>query len=261
MNKIVYAGRHTLTYSVSCHIHKSWELIYCTSGGGELLCDGKTLGYSVNDIAVIPPLLPHSNMSTTGFTNIHINLTDVTFQWNEPRIISADPNGFLRNAFSAAFYYYSGASEEAAEKLLLPIYGHLIAAYITMGQPERQRSEIVQSIERHILENYPDCTYDVNLYLSSLHFSPEYLKKLFKKETGLTPHQYLINKRLEIAANTLTSYCGKWNISETARLCGFSEPLYFSRLFKRKFGKSPRDYISAYADSAPVDPDEIRIML
>ena len=260
MNKIVYAGRHTLTYSVSCHMHKSWEFIYCTSGSGEIICDEKTFGYSANEIAVIPPMLPHSNVSKTGFTNIHINLTDTDFHWPEPRIIPADSNGFLQSAFSAAFYYYSSASEEG-HKILLSLYGHLIAAYMTTGQPERQRGDIVQKIERHILENYPDCGYDVNVYLSSLPFSPEYLKKLFKKETGLTPHQYLINKRLEIAANTLTSFYGKWNISETARLCGFSEPLYFSRLFKRKFGKSPRDYISSYADPAPTGPNEIKIML
>lgn len=259
MNKIVYVGKHTLTYTVSCHFHKSWELIYCTSGGGEIICDDKTLGYSTNEIAMIPPLLPHSNVSATGFTNIHINLTDAAFSQTEAHIISADPNGFLRNAFSAAFYYYSSASEEA--QLLLPIYGQLIAAYMSGSQPERQRSDIVQKIEHHILENYPDCGYDVNLYLSSLPFSSEYLKKLFKKETGLTPHQYLTEKRLEIAANTLTSFYGKWNISETAHHCGFSEPLYFSRLFKRKFGLSPRDYITKYAASVPASPDEIKIML
>lgn len=260
MNNIVYVGRHTLTHMVSCHFHKSWELIFCTSGGGEIICEDQTLAYSVNEIAVIPPLMPHSNMSKTGFTNIHVNLTDAAFNQLEPRIISADSNGFLRNAFSAAFYYYSSAPEES--KLLLPIYGQLIAAYLSSGQPERRRSDIVQRIEHHILAHYPDCSYDVNVYLGSLPFSPEYLKKLFKKETGFTPHQYLTDKRLEIAANTLTSFYGKWNISETAHLCGFSEPLYFSRLFKRKFGMSPRDYISEYAVPAPrTDSDEIKIML
>lgn len=260
MNKIVYVGRHTLTYSVSRHFHKSWELIYCTGGAGEIVCDDKTLSYSANEIAVIPPLLPHSNVSTAGFTNIHVNLTDAAFSQREPQIIPADSNGFLRSAFSAAFYYYSGASEEG--KLLLPAYGQLIAAHMSTNQPERRRSDIVQKIEHHILENYPDCGYDVSLYLSSLPFSPEYLKKLFKKETGLTPHQYLTDKRLESAADMLSSFYRKWNISETARLCGFSEPLYFSRLFKRKFGMSPRDYVSQYAAPAPhTDPDEIKIML
>ena len=259
MNRIVYVGRHALTHSVSRHFHKSWELIFCTSGGGEIICEDKTLSYGVNEIAVIPPLLPHSNVSATGFTNIHVNLTDAAFSQTGPRIVPADPGGFLRNAFSAAFCYYSGASEE--KELLLPAYGQLIAAHMSTSQPERRRSDIVQRIERHILENYPDCGYDVNLYLSSLPFSPEYLKRLFKKETGLTPHQYLTGKRLESAADTLGSFYGKWNISETARLCGFSEPLYFSRLFKRKFGMSPRDYVSQHAAPAATDPDEIKIML
>lgn len=259
MNRIVYVGRHALTHAVSRHFHKSWELIFCTGGSGEIIFEDQTLAYSANEIAVIPPLLPHSNASTTGFTNIHINLTDAAFSQPEPQIIPADSHGFLRNAFSAAFYYYSSTSEEA--KLLLPIYGQLIAAFLSSGRPEQRHSDIVQRIEHHILEHYPDCAYDVNLYLASLPFSPEYLKKLFKKETGLTPHQYLTDKRLESAADTLTSFYGKWNISETARLCGFSEPLYFSRLFKRKFGKSPRDYVSEYAVPAQADPDEIKIML
>ena len=259
MNKVVYVGRHALTYTVSSHFHKSWEFIFCTSGSGEIICDNKTLSYTANEIAVIPPLLPHSNVSTTGFTNIHVNLDDVAFSQTEPQIISADSKGFLLNAFTAAFYYYSSACEEG--KPLLPIYGQLIAAYMPTSQPEHRRSDIVQKIEHHILENYPDCGYDVNLYLSSLPFSPEYLKKLFKKETGLTPHQYLTDKRLESAANTLSTFYGKWNISETARLCGFNEPLYFSRLFKRKFGVSPRDYISEHSAPESTDSDNIKIML
>ena len=65
---------------------------------------------------------------------------------------------------------------------------------------------------------------------------------MFKKETGLTPLQYLTDRRLENAASTLSTYLGKGNISETARLCGFGDPLYFSRLFKKKYGVSPRSY-------------------
>ena len=253
MNNIVYVGKHALTWTVSSHLHRGWELIYCTSGSGEMVFEDRTLRYTANDIAVIPPMVPHSNQSEEGFTNIHMNLTDAALPGTEPFIIRADSNGFLLDAFRAAFYYYS---EAAAGRALLPIYGQLITAFLTSHQP--RHSEVVQQIEDNILQHYPDCTYDLNAYLGSLPFNTEYLKKLFKKETGLTPLQYLTDKRLENAASTLSTFFGKGNVSETARLCGFADPLYFSRLFKKKYGVSPRSY-SGEPDLP--GPDSVKIMV
>lgn len=253
MNTIVYAGRHALTWTVSRHIHNSWELIFCTGGSGELHFEGGVLPYSVNDVAVIPPLTPHSNTSAEGFTNIHVNLTDTAFSYPEPLVVRGDPSGFMADAFSAAFYFWS---EPTAGHALLPVYGQLIVGLLAAYQPGRRHSEVVQQVEDHILHHYPDCSYDLNAYLGSLPFNTEYLKKMFKKETGLTPLQYLTGKRLENAASTLATLCGKGNISETARLCGFSDPLYFSRLFKKKYGVSPRGYMSG---AGAVPGDDVKI--
>lgn len=260
MNKIVYVGKHALTMTVSRHYHSNWELIFCTSGGGKMIFGDSAMQYSVNDIVVIPPFLPHTNISTTGFTNIHINLEEVTLNQTAPFKIPADPNGFLFNAFSAAFYYYSNNSEGRSH--LLPLYGQLIIASLSMRKPEHLHSEIVQEIENEILKNYPDRSYDLNRFLNTLPFSAGYLKKLFKKETGLTPLQYLSDKRLENAANYLAANGGNQSISEIARQCGFNDPLYFSRVFRRKYGVAPRDYTLEHA--APLSAshsDQLKIML
>lgn len=259
MNNIVYAGKHALTMSVSRHLHASWELIFCTGGTGTLCFDDRVLGYGENDIAMIPPFLPHSNSSETGFTNIHINLDETTFTGSEPFIIRADSNGFMYDAFRAAFYFYSAASDAGA--LLLPVYGQLIAAFMTGFQPAHPHSDTIQSIVNDIIHNYSDCSYDLNVYLRSLPFNPEYLKRLFKQETGLTPLQYLTNRRLEDAANILAMQFGDGNISETARICGFSDPLYFSRLFRKKYGVPPSRYKADNSPPAPLDPDSVKTML
>ena len=260
VNKIVYVGKHALTMTVSRHLHSNWELIFCTSGDGKMIFGDSTMPYSANDVVVIPPLLPHENVSTAGFTNIHINMEEATLNQTGPFKISADPNGFLQSAFSAAFYYYSGHSE--GRSLLLPLYGQLIVATLAMQMPERLHSETVQELENDILKNYLDRSYDLNAFLNTLPFSAGYLKKLFKKETGLTPHQYLTDKRLENGASYLAANGGSQSISEIAHHCGFSDPLYFSRVFKRKYGVAPRDYTPEYA--APPDvsgSDQLKIML
>lgn len=258
MNNITYVGKHALTWTVSRHFHRDWELIFCTGGRGEVLFADRVLSYSVNDVAIIPPMVPHSNVSPEGFTNIHLNLADAAFAFTEPLTVRADSNGFLLNAFAAAFYYWS---ESAGGRSLLPSYGQLIAAFLSQYQPARRRSETVQRIEDNILQHYPDCAYDLNAYLSSLPFNTEYLKKMFKRETGRTPLQYLTDKRLENAASTLAAFCGKGNISETARMCGFGDPLYFSRLFKKKYGVSPRSYAAQAARPASPVPGDGKIML
>ena len=260
MNRIIYVGKHALTMTVSRHLHSSLELIFCTSGCGEMLFDGRTLRYSTNDIVVVPPRRPHANVSATGFTNIHIYLDEATLSPAEPYIVPADPNGFLLNAFAAAFYYYSGCPE--GRSVLLPLYGQLIAASLSARGQKPPHSEVVQKLENDILENYPDCGYDLNLFLNALPFSAGYVKKVFKKETGLTPLQYLTDKRLENAASNLAMSGGKGNISEIAYQCGFSEPLYFSRLFKRKYGVSPRSYASRRAALTETShPEDLKIML
>lgn len=259
MNQIIYAGRHALTMTVSRHTHTSWELIYCTTGKGAMRFDDRELAYAANDVTIIPPLLPHSNHSEEGFTNFHINLEDATFTYSEPQVFRGDRNGFLLDAFRAVFYYYSTGTPDSAA--LLPAYGQLIASYLAVLQPEHPYSEIIQKIENHILSNFPNCNFELNSYLQTLPFSSAYLIKLFKKETGLTPHQFLTEKRLESARHTLGTMFDHRNISEIAHLSGFSNPLYFSRLFKKTYGVSPSSYIPENPDPPITDSDAMKIML
>ena len=201
MNDIIYVGRHALTLRVSDHAHESWELIYCTSGRGEICFEDRTFTYCKDSVVIIPPMVSHSNWSDSGFTNIHVNIVDSTLNFKEPVILSCTSNDFLRQAFEAAFYYYS--NNGIGRTTLLPVYGQLIAVTTLMLASDIAHSEVVQQIINDILKNYPDADYDLNAYLQSLPFSFEYLKKMFKNEVGMTPRQYLTDKRLENAANNL----------------------------------------------------------
>jgi AraC-like DNA-binding protein len=76
---------------------------------------------------------------------------------------------------------------------------------------------------------------------SNLGYHRTHFSKLFKQIVGLSPMQYLINLRLERAASMLR---GKepYTIEEIAFSVGLRDPLYFSKLFKKKFGFNPSSY-------------------
>ena len=252
MNDIIYVGKHLLTFSVTRHAHDSWELIYCTGGEGTMVFDEYQLPYEQDDIIVIPPNTPHVNESREGFTNIHINMLDPTLSAKSPLLVRADSSGFLLNAFSAAFFYYSEPAQSTAA--LLSAYGDLICCHLMASQSAPARSKVVEQIESAIIRNYPDCDFELDEFLRSFPFSDDYLRKLFKRETGVTPHRFLSDKRLEIAASCLSStHTDAQNVTEVAHLCGFREPLYFSRMFKKKYGVAPSNYSLHLAGEAEPD--------
>lgn len=253
MNDIVYVGKHSLTKFVSRHSHKSWELIYCTSGEGKLVFEDEILEYHSGEIVIIPPLTPHYNSSDSGFTNYHVNVMNATLAFSRPTLISG--NEYMLNAFAAAFYHFSDKLE--GRQMILSSYGNLICAYMYAYREVKHHSGMVEEIENHIISNYTDASFDLEAYLKSFPFSYDYLRKVFKKEVGETPHKFLNDKRLQAAADRLsTSYSGD-NISEISQLCGFSEPLYFSRMFKKKYGVAP----SRFASSTAANGEDVKIML
>jgi AraC-like DNA-binding protein len=76
--------------------------------------------------------------------------------------------------------------------------------------------------------------------LSSLSgYNVQYFVRLFKKSTGLTPHQYIISYRLKEAKKILKTDI---SVSEVANMTGFSDIKTFSRSFKQHFSSSPSMY-------------------
>ena len=72
------------------------------------------------------------------------------------------------------------------------------------------------------------------------HMAANYFHRLFKKELGITPFQYMERKRLDEARRLLGD--GRLNVKEVAALTGYENPLYFSRVFHRHFGSRPSDF-------------------
>lgn len=101
------------------------------------------------------------------------------------------------------------------------------------------RMDPVISIQEYINEHYAE---ELSLTLlgeiANLH--PVYLARIFKETTGDTPSAYIIAVRMEKAAQLLCE--SNMRIYEIMEMVGYKKQQYFTRLFKEKYGMTPKEY-------------------
>jgi len=85
----------------------------------------------------------------------------------------------------------------------------------------------------------------VEMLAKKVNMSKSHFIRIFKKVTGLSPMDYLINIRIEKAKKLLSA--GSKNISEISLLCGFNSLSHFSSTFSKHVGISPSKYNSMYS--------------
>ena len=70
--------------------------------------------------------------------------------------------------------------------------------------------------------------------------SEVYFRRLFLNTFGISPKEYIIQKRIEYAKTLLSSK--DFSVGEVGILCGYAEPCHFSREFSKRVGISPMQY-------------------
>lgn len=103
-------------------------------------------------------------------------------------------------------------------------------------------SKTIREAVAHIDANFGEKTLSLATISAELHVNASYLSALFKDVMGINLGKYILEKRLK-AALTMFSANPDASLAEVAQQVGFSDPYYFSRCFKKHFGKSPAHYI------------------
>lgn len=117
------------------------------------------------------------------------------------------------------------------EHALKPIYSH------AMNPREKVLQTCIQYIEEHVQENI-----NVDQLAKELHYSPNYLYKVFKENLGLSCKEYILQYKLKRTLYELGST--EDSIQSIAHRFGFSSLYHFSKVFHKQYGLSPSQYRS-----------------
>lgn len=97
-------------------------------------------------------------------------------------------------------------------------------------------ADFIENVENEYMNEI-----NVDELVSGYGLSKNHFTKVFKQAVNLTPHDYVVDYRIEKAKALLQE--GKYYINEIAEMVGYPDYAYFSRLFKKKEGVSPKNCI------------------
>lgn len=119
---------------------------------------------------------------------------------------------------------------------------YLFFSALTANSPQ-DIEEKVNAKERHLNKalKYMENNYHENITIESLagycNINRSHLSRLFKQEFGIGPKEYLLNIRMKVAANLLSS--SKTAIKVVSISSGYENQLHFSKAFRQVHGMSP----------------------
>ncbi|OHV82827.1 AraC family transcriptional regulator [Rhizobium sp. LCM 4573] len=129
-----------------------------------------------------------------------------------------------------------GAASATAYEAAMLLYDDVFGSHPTFSQEYRTMQHVLSYIDSHLDERLSVSDLAAVVGLSRAHFS-----RIFTASEGLPPAEFVLQKRLRRAAKLLTK-AAEMPIKEVSALCGFEDPNYFSKVFRRLYGTNPSDF-------------------
>lgn len=106
---------------------------------------------------------------------------------------------------------------------------------------DKKKFNIISPAISYLKKHIYDCDLKIETLIELCGISGTYFQKIFQANYAISPQKYILGKRLSHAKAIIDS--GDFDtISEIAIAVGYNDPLYFSRVFKKKYGVSPSQY-------------------
>lgn len=229
-------------YKIPFHSHKCYELVYYLSGSGHSRINNKKYDYAENYCVLIPPEYSHNDVHKTNCTLICIGFTIEDHNFPILQGSFPDENGKIRTTLLEIHKEFKEQKSDFMEiinnllkNILLKIKRISGIQLERISNHENSLSRALNYINEYFLT---DITNEQLAKISQ--YSYDRFRHIFKNEIGISPSQYIFNKRLEHSKTLLSSTT--LSITEIAFDCGFSSTSHYIQAFKKNMNITPSQY-------------------
>ena len=247
-----------------------YQLLYIVSGKGHFYFRGEERVVYAGRMVLIQPRqeqrYDYYGEDKPEVYWVHFTGSDVKNILRSYNIPMDDPI-FYSGASSTYTYLFKEMINElqtcrTGYEELLTMYLKQILLLVQRTRQEERPSvstyiqEEMEYARRYFNEHYNE-PISIQEYAESRNMSVCWFQRNFKQIVKHTPMQYLLTIRVNNAASLLETT--NYSLAEIAAIVGYEDPLYFSRLFRKIKGVSPRDYRKLVQDGKQEQPQQEEI--
>lgn len=218
-----------------------------TEGTATLKLLGKEFPISAGDVFFTCPGVQYQIVSENEIRYLYLSFvgTSVKAQFENLEIKQSEP--VYHGLESISDFWFSAISRVNAknatlisESVLLYTLS-LVTGNAEMGEKKTSDGTRFDMILNYVNENYRDPTLTLCKVADIFSYTEKYVSSLFKRhmETGF--NRYVNSRRIDYALRLIDQ--GSTAVRNIALECGFSDALYFSKVFKKKTGITPTEMI------------------
>lgn len=236
-----------------------FSLIYCHGSGGNLQMENIIKQLNIGDLAIIPPMVPYRFTAEKQENVKTMSANDGIFWLNfEGDLAPNFAERFFMKMDDGISYvgFFKNVEKDLDELLALGQRGYtatnvihavhvlqqtlsFLALQLRVSDFNASSKFNLKAVEQLMQDNlHQELSLDALAHYSQL--SKFHFAKKFKELTDSSPIQHFINMKIQKACLDLDN--GNLPIKNIAENVGYNDPYYFSRLFKKVVGMSPKQY-------------------
>ena len=234
------------------HTHSHTELFFIGSGKGQFLIQDQIFPVDVNNLVIINPNVPHTEVSLNAqpLEYIVMGIDGIELATDEnsngqfcilDHFESVEISSCFRNILREMELKntgYEDICQAYMEILIIRLMRNTSLSVQTELQAtstNRQCAAVRRYIDLHFKEPLT-----LDLLSEEAHINKYYLSHAFKREYGVSPINYLISRRIDESKYLLAET--DLSMTQISQLLGFSSLSYFSQVFRKTQGVSPLEF-------------------
>ena len=242
---------------IDYHCDKAHTLSLYLHGGNRTTRTDCNVGYGHKGAICLLPENSDSSWSVNGGINLfHFYFSDKAIRRFvakthdiEPSLVQIPELVFyndanLKKTMHQLIQAVSDESHLKKETSIVKLFNVLLSNCLTLNKKRYSSGGLSPSINRKLKEYMQD-NLNQNISLKSLSsqvgLSEFHLQRMFKQTNGISPHDYLI----EIRIDKIKSLLGSLPLSQLSVECGFSHQSHMQRTFKQRVGITPLQYLKS----------------
>ena len=242
---VLGAAKSPVLSECGVHAHDCWEVILNLSGEGLETVNNMEAPFYPGSVTVCPPFTPHNKRCAAGgcWQDVYFRFEDAGFSLSRIR--------FSDNSDHAMAQLMDMLQSACARRVPLGRFaaalGDAVCALLREWDEQDSPVDVLtERLKSEISRRFTDPEFTPKQAMADTGYCEDYLRRRFHRAAGQTLTEYLTALRLSHARMLIEqNESASMSVREIALLSGFYDAAYFSRLFRRETGLSPREYLKS----------------